>query len=68
MVTMSAESIERLYGVTYRVGERVRREGRLGTVEAFPDNYVSIRFDGDAWPTRCHPRFRIERVYKQDGL
>lgn len=57
---MSAGYVRRYYGLSYRVGDRLTVDGRLGTLVSFPGQYLGIRFDGDRHTSRCHPTWRVE--------
>lgn len=59
---MSAEYVRRYYAVDYKVGDRLRVDGRLGTLVSFPAQYLGVRFDGDKHTERCHPKWRVERA------
>lgn len=59
---MSAEYVRRTYGVDYKRGDRVRVDGRTGTIVSFPGNYLGVRFDGERATTRCHPTWRVKRI------
>lgn len=57
----AAAYVRRYYGVDYKVGDRLLVDGRAGTLVSFPDQYLGVRFDGEAHTSRCHPTWRVER-------
>ena len=59
---MSASYVRRYYRVDYKRNDRVTVDGRPGTIVSFPDQYLSVRFDGERRASRCHPTWRVERL------
>ena len=63
---MSLEYINRHYGLSVKVGDRVRytmgKRPRVGTVVKADGAYLSIRFDGETSLTPCHPTWRLEHL------
>lgn len=63
---MSAEYVRRYYGVDFKRGDRVRVDGRPGTIVSFPGAYLGVRFDGERYTRRCHPTWKVEREPTND--
>lgn len=59
---MSAEYVRRYYGVDFKRGDRVTVDGHPGTVVSFPGQYLGVRLDGEKHTSRCHPKWRVERI------
>ena len=60
---MSADYVRRYYGVDYKRGDRVRANGRPGTIVSFPESYLGVRLDGEKHTRRWHPTDEeIERI------
>lgn len=59
---MTAAYVRAYYGVTYKRGDRITVDGRLGTIVSFPGQYLGVRFDGEKHTRRAHPTWRIERA------
>lgn len=57
---MTAKYVRHYYGVDFKRGDRVRVDGRPGTIVSFPDQYIGVRFDGQKHTSRCHPTWRVE--------
>jgi len=60
--------VRRTYGVPARVGSMVEIDGRNGRiVAANPSSlhYLNVIFDGDSFPSLCHPTWRV--TYLSDG-
>lgn len=60
---MSAEYVRRYYGVDFKRGERLelldyrlRPTGRVGLLVSFPNQYLGVRFDGENFTSRVHPK------------
>ena len=56
----SYKHIQRSYGVTPRVGQRITVDGRPGTIlrPKCEVHYLRVRFDGHAHASNCHPTWR----------
>lgn len=59
---MSAKYVRDHYRVPYKRGERVKVDGRPGTIVSFPGQYLGVRFDGEKHTERCHPKWRVEAI------
>lgn len=59
---MTAEYVRRIYGVAYKVGDRLIVDGRHGKLVSFPDQYLGVRFDGENFTSRCHPTWRVSHA------
>lgn len=57
---MSAEYVRKTYDVPYKRGDRVRVNGRLGTITSFPGQYIRVKFDGESGTRVCHPTWQVE--------
>jgi hypothetical protein len=58
---VSAEYVRRLYGVDYKLYDRVAVDGRPGVIVSFLGQYLGVRFDGERHTSRAHPTWRVER-------
>jgi len=59
----SMDRIRDYYGLTVKRGDRVRYDGRMGTVRGCVRNgnmHLSVLLDGDSQPVAVHPTWRME--------
>lgn len=56
--------VEHFYGVTPHLGQRVRVDGKPGTIVPRPDyvgeHYIAVQFDGTGATHACHPTWEVE--------
>jgi len=59
---MSYEYIERAYGVTVTVGQRISMDGRIGTVlkPRSNEHYLCVQFDGWKSWSYVHPTWKMD--------
>jgi hypothetical protein len=59
-----AEYVRRTYNVPAKRSMRVVVNGRPGIITSFQGAHIVVRFDGDSFPSPCHPTWKF--TYKTD--